>query len=407
MNNPHPIRAFLPVIIFLITICIWIFLASSKPEARKKPGQQTSNIVVDTVTLESGLIRPRILSYGAIEAQIASKLVAQVTGRIESVSEQFRDGGYFNKGDLLLSIEDLDYEIEVEIAAANLLDAERQLEEEQARVTIAEDEWRRLGTEKEPAALALRRPQLKAAEANLKAAKARLRRAELNLDRTKIRAPFDGRVISTTVDLGQVVSNNAVLGDIYASGAAEIRLPIKTSDLPLIDIESPADLAKLQVNITSSFDANAQWPAKIIRSASALDNTTRQMYLVAEVDEAFEVNKAHGYRLRVGQYVTADIEGKSIDSALALPNKAIFQGSYVYIYEEGAVFRREITIAWQDEGFAIIKSGVSEGDRVVISPMGNVASGTRVRLAGEKPKRPRPNTSDGEGKKREAGDKPS
>ena len=404
MKYPHPkkenLPIIIPVVIVFITICIWVFLASNRPEATKRSGQQASSIVVDVIKLEAQEIQPRIRSYGTIEAQVTSKLVAQVSGRIKNVSEQFRDGGYFKKGDLLLTIEAVDYEIEVEIAEANRLDAERMLEEEQARVKIAEDDWRRLGSEKEPAALVLRRPQLKAAQASLKAAQARLRRAELNLNRTQIRAPFNGRVISTNVDLGQVVSNNAVLGDIYASGVAEVRLPIKTADLSLIDISSAKELAQLEANISSNFDSDITWPAKITRSASALDDATRQLYLVAEINGAFETNETHPHRLRVGQYVTATILGENLDSALALPNEAVSQGSYVYVYEDGAVFRREITMKWQDERLSIIESGVTEGEQIVVSPLGNVASGTRVRLTGEQ-------TGSSRSEKQNRGAKPS
>ena len=59
-----------------------------------------------------------------VEPRTKSSVVAQVSGRVVYVAEQFRDGGFFNKGDLLLGIEKADYEIEVEIAKSNLADIE-------------------------------------------------------------------------------------------------------------------------------------------------------------------------------------------------------------------------------------------------------------------------------------------
>lgn len=379
MSNNSLIRFLLPFIITFVALVICAILFFSKPSAKKRPPQQ-SNIVVQVATLEEQSLTPMIQSYGTVEARVESKLVAQVGGRIEFVSDQFRDGGYFKQGDLLLRVEAADYEIELEIARANLLDAERQLEEEQARVKLAEEDWRRLGTEKEPAALVLRRPQLKAAQANLQAAKARHERAQLNLDRTKIRAPFDGRVITTNVDLGQVVPANTALGDIFASDIAEVRLPIKSADLKHLDISAQDSLAKLSVSIISEFDETSRWPARIVRSSSTVDRNTRQLYLVAEIKNAFATEGQSGAALRVGQYVTAEIEGVAIPQAITIPNHAIYQGSYLFTYLDGAVFRKEIDIAWQDDDVAILRDGLSAGDQIVISPLGKVPSGTAVRL---------------------------
>ncbi|MEH6556066.1 biotin/lipoyl-binding protein, partial [Pseudoalteromonas tetraodonis] len=76
-------------------------------------------------------------------------------------------GGFFEKGDVLLQLDDRDLKAEVKSAQANLLNAEQNLLEEQARGRQALTDWQRLGNESEPSILVLRKPQLAAAQAQV------------------------------------------------------------------------------------------------------------------------------------------------------------------------------------------------------------------------------------------------
>jgi hypothetical protein len=55
----------------------------------------------------------------------------------------------------------------------------------------------------------------------------------------------------------------------------------------------------------------------------------------------------------------------------------------VYIVEEGVLWRRDIDIAWQNDEEAIVSSGLVAGDRLVLTPLGQVTSGIRVTIIGE------------------------
>ena len=144
--------------------------------------------------------------------------------------------------------------------------------------------------------LVLRVPQRKAAQTRVDSAKANLARATLNYQRTKIKAPFDGRVLTKSIDLGQVVTINSQVGDIYATDAIEITLPIKNAELSLIDLpenyrDSPSDVTQPSVGIQSSLYPKEIWPGKIVRTASAIDDTTRQLSVTALINDPF------GYKL--------------------------------------------------------------------------------------------------------------
>lgn len=385
MSAPSALKRFLPLIIIAAAIAIIFVVIASKPKAEKRPQQRQANISVSITQVLPINYAPVVTSFGSVEPRVQSKLVAQVSGRVEYVADKFRDGGTFSKGDLLIQLEKADYEIEFAIADANLLDTERVLEEEQARVEQAKEDWRRLGKSGEPAPLVLREPQLKAAQASLKAAQARVQAAQLALDRTEIFAPYDGRVISLAVDLGQVVMANTLLADIFATDAAEIRLPIKNRDLRYITLPEQSPNEPLYADIISDLGETETWQATLVRSSAAVDEASRQLYVVARLNAPFNSIPGEGRgqnALRAGQYVTAKLKTKPIEQALLVPNSAIYQGAYVYVYRDEQVFRRDIVFNWQDERNAVIEQGLEPGEYVVTSPLGKVASGTSVNAVG-------------------------
>ena len=386
------LKKLLPLIIVGTACAVVAALVISKPKADKRRGNTASQISVEAFEVQRTSITPKILSYGLVEPRTRTTLVAQVSGRIESVSERFGDGGFFRKGELLLQIDATDSQIEVDIAQSSLAEAEQGLAEELAQVEQAKSDWQRLGDKGAKInPLVLREPQLKAAQANVGSAKALLKQAKLNLERTSILAPYDGRVLSKNVDLGQVTGNNTVLGEIYATDVIEVRLPIKNKDLPLLELpedyrhqdssdQDKSDQNLPAVSIRSELAKEEIWQGRIIRTAGSIDNNSRQLNVVARIDDPFG-RKAEGrFPLKIGQYVTAEIDGIALESVLSIPNKAIYQGSYVYLYKEGAVFRTPIEIDWQNGDVAIVSDGLSAGDQLVVSPLGQVSSGTSVVL---------------------------
>ena len=95
--------------------------------------------------------------------------------------------------------------------------------------------------------------------------------------------------------------------------------------------------------------------------------------------------------MKIGQYVTAELQGRQVQDALVIPSQAIYQGGYVYIVEAGILQRREIEIAWQNQAEALLDIGLSEGDLLVLTSLGQVSSGVPVAIS----KRPRNVSGDG------------
>jgi RND family efflux transporter MFP subunit len=377
MTFHYTSKKLLPVIILVALLALTALVLLNPPQTDHRTPDDTPRISVETLTLQPGHFRAAIVSYGTIEPTVQSMLVSQVSGMIVGVSPQFRDGGFFKKGDILLSIDDRDYRADVSIAEANLLDARQRLAEEKAQSEQAQADWLRLGNEGPAPDLVLRKPQLLAAQANLKSAEAALAKTQLSLERTRIKAPFDGRIRAKQVDLGQVVSINTSLAEIYASDAVEVRLPLCNCDLEMVNLpenrgeDSPQTIA---VTLNSSLTEGRQWSGEIVRTEAAIDDSSRQLHVVAQIDNPF----TGGTPVKIGEYVSASIRGKSLSNTLVIPTTTIYQGSHVYTVDNGFLMRKEIEIRWQNSEFAIVDNGLQAGDQLVLTPLGQVTSGTRV-----------------------------
>jgi len=333
-------------------------------------------------------------------------LVAQVSGQIVSVNENVRDGGFFEKGDILGQIDPRDYEADVRISEASLADARQALAEAEARSNQALEDWERLGNTGDAPDLVLRVPQLEAAKARVSSAKSSLQKANLDLERAQIVAPFAGRILRKLVDVGQVVSPNTQLAEIYATDVVEIRLPIRNRDLGFIDLPERFRFADANgannaaVTIHSDLIGNETWNAHLVRTESAIDEAARQLHVIAQIEDPFGPANVGRSPLKIGQYVTAEIEGSALSEVLVVPNSTIYQGSYVYIVEDDLLRRKDVVIAWQNDNDAIISDGIKDGDQLVTTALGQVTSGLRVAVAGAQ----RPNDGGPPGGGRPPGD---
>ncbi len=361
-----------------------MYISSHGPDTARRGPPSKPVLKVSSEVIAPTRYQFELSSFGTVQPRTQSLLVAQVSGVIVEVNPIFRDGGFFNQGDVLIHIDDRDYQAAAKVAKANMLQAQLSLEEEKARARQAQKDWQRLGDGEAASDLVLRKPQLAAAEAQLFSAQANYEKAQLDLERTRIRAPFNGRVKATKVDLGQYVNSNSELAEIFATDVVEIRLPLKNSELGLIDL--PEDYRGLPVSpenypdvlIHNELGAQDEWHGKIVRTEAAIDENSYQLYVIAQIQDPFAVTQSDKSPLKIGQYVTARIKGKTVDNALVVPSNSIYQGSFLYVIENETLQRKEVQLSFQTAQEAVIGEGLTPNSEVIVSPLGQVTSGTQV-----------------------------
>lgn len=384
------LRVFPPLIVFSLAlgVCYWLFW--SQPDPRKFPtSQMVPKVQVETLSLQSYQVW--LSSQGTVQARTESTLVSQVRGEVISISPSFRAGGFFEEGEILLEIDPRDYRVEILVSEAGLAQAELRYAEEQAGANQAYADWKRLRPDDEPNDLVMRKPQLKQAEANVESARARLEIAKLNLERTKIKAPFAGRILSKNVDVGQFVSPGNTLARIYAVDYAEIRLPLSERQFAFIDlpeayrgVEVEAETgAEVYLNWSVGNESH-DWVGKIVRAEGALDARSRQLFIVAQVADPYGKQEDGKPPLKVGSFVQATIRGKELQDMYVIPRELYRKNEYVLVVDKGNKLRRkQIMVEWGDVDNLVVNEGFDPGDRICLTPINFPVDGMSVNIIEE------------------------
>ncbi len=344
--------------------------------------------LVRAVEAKPQTIQLRVSSQGTVIPRTETALVPEVAGRVVAISPSLVDGGFFDAGDILLSIDPRDYELAIARTRAEFAQAEHKLAREFAEAHVARREWKALGRG-EASPLTSRSLQVAEAKAALASAKAMIDQATYNLARTKIRAPFTGRVRDKQVDLGQYVMPGASIATIYAVDAVEIRLPIPDNELAYLDLplryqgEDVKPLPDPIVRLWTTFAGKVhEWSGRIVRTEGEIDRKTRVVYAVLRVDNPYS-RGADPDRppLAVGMFVKADILGKVIENVVVLPRAAMRGNNQVLIIDDEQRLRfRVVEILRADREQIIVQSGLSVGDWVNISALDVAVDGMKVRM---------------------------
>jgi len=335
-------KRLLPLLIFFSAGIIAYFLFLNPPKAEKKPKARPV-LVVKASPVHKQSHQVSINSFGVVSPKTQGSLASQVSGSITQLGSkngnQFQVGDFFKKGELLLTIDDSDYRLSLDIAKATLTEAKLRLTEEKARVKQAKKDWKRLGKGGEPSGLVLRKPQLASAQASIQSANASLKKAKLALSRTKINAPYDGRLLTKNVDIGQFVQAGATLATIFSTQKMQVRLPLNTQQQSLINLPEPKfgqpdnqlELPKVVFTSTAHNTQNVQiWHGQLLRAEAALDTNTRQLYVIAQIDDPFINTKQRP--IKIGQFVQATIEGVILNDVYKIPRASLYLDQHVILW---------------------------------------------------------------------------
>ena len=366
-----------------IVILIIFVLITTKPEPqRANAAPQPVAVFVEQARRET--VALVVHSQGQARPRTQISLVPQVSGRITYVNPNFIEGGFFEAGETLVRIDDADYHLAFTRAAALVSQAQQGLIREQAEAELAESEWADLG-EGQASALTLREPQLADARAQLASAQASLQAARLDLERTRVSAPFDGRVRVKSADLGQFVAAGTPLGDVFSTDTILVRLPLTDNDLGLLGIpiayNSGPDSEGIPVLLTAILAGEPrEWHGFINRTESAIDPQTRVLYATAEVEDPYGAAAATGAPLAVGLFVDAEIQGRDVQDAVILPRAALRGENTVFIVNQGGTLDiRTVTVVTSSVDRLVVSSGVAGGEMIVVSPIRGASAGMRLR----------------------------
>lgn len=356
--------------LLVATSLLVIALYLSAPDARKRT-PELAPLALDVVSVKPLDQRIGLLAWGQAHPAREIPMLAEVRGVITETSQTFVSGAAVDTDSTLVTLADEDYQLalaqrENEVSAAQL-----HLEEVRARARVAS---RVNGPQASP--YALLKPHLQEAETRLDAARAAQRQAQLQLQRTRIHAPFAGRLRAVAVREGQLVSAGQVLAQLYAPDVMEVRLPVPDLWLSLLGTPLPEGL--LTAPVVAGFEARYggqlhHWHGHVVRVEGGLDRN-QMVTLVAQVDAQ------DGQLLPPpGVWLEARIETRELPALVRLPRSVLGHDNAVWVVSDARQLqRRAVDVLYHDDDWVFLAGGLRQDELVALSGNLRLLEGTPV-----------------------------
>ena len=267
------------------------------------------------------------------------------------------------------------------LRAARVAAAQVDLEQALADADVAR---KQLAGQANPSPLALKQPQVARAQSALKAAETALALAQTNLERTEISLPFTGRVESQAADLGQYVNPGKVLGTVFGTDYAEVRLALTANQLSALGVPIGFDGGEnggLPTTLSAVMGGTLhRWQGLLIGLDAAIDPTTRTVYGTVRISDPYGPEQSvSGMPLAVGLYVDAEIQGRLIVDAIQIAAEGLRAGDEVLVLDgEGLLDVRQAEVIHRGRHTALLSAGVEAGELVIVSAIRNPVRGMRL-----------------------------
>lgn len=378
-------------------LVIAVLLIVLQPEPDQAPAPAPAPVVTTTAAAaQDGALSVR--GSGTVEPATQVDLTAEVAGRIVEVAPSFVSGGAFREGDVLARIDPADYESQVQQARAQVTQAEFNVLQAREEVAAARAEFAQLqqrsADELTPDSTALgrlifREPQLRLAEANAASARAALATAETNLRRTRLTAPFNGRVRVKQADRGTFVGAGTPVASLYGTDVVEVRVPLasrKAALIPGLWQSGPGAETGPPVVVRAGYGAETYtWDGVVDRVEGALDPETRTIDVFVRVPDPYPTDAGDDRPpLAVGTYVSVEIEGQRLEDYFALPRRAVRENDQLWtVTDDSLLVMRPATVVQTADGMAYLTADIADGTPIITSDLSVVTDSMAVRVQDE------------------------
>ena len=365
--------------------------------------KQETTYLTESVT--RGNVEKTVVASGSVESVNEVDVGAQASGKITKLYVKL--GQEIKKGEMIADIDSTTQINTLNTKKAALVSYQAQLKAKKTAYDVALSSYNRLSKLYTQKATSLdsvntakstldnAKAEMEAIEANIKQAEIEVNTAETNVGYTKITAPMDGTVISVPVSEGQTVNANQTTPTI-----------VTIADLSKMKIKpeiSEGDITKVkagqEVSFTILSDSQTVYhsvidsvdPANTTTSdssstssstSSSSSSTTSAIYYYANV-----LIDNPDRTLRIGMTTENNIKIANAKDVLLVSNMAIQKrdGKSVVniLNDKNQPEQREVETGVQNDFQTEIKSGLNEGEKVIVS---QVANGEKV---GSMPRGPR------------------
>jgi len=426
-------RKYWLIIAALSGFLVLFVLGLLKPSPKILANVDTSPLV-QVVDVELRQLDPVIIGYGRAQPKESWRAISEVTGRIIFRHPELERGRTLAKDTIVLKIDPVDYQLALAQSRSNLKSAELELDRvrlnkrayqqsraiELGRIEIAKKELKRKEQLKKQglvssseleaqrnsvlaqeqalwdldSKLALIPTDTEVAEANVKVAQAKLRESERTLARTEVTLPFDARIGEVSAELDQVVNKQEKLVEVHDLSEMEVtanmslfdirRLISSTTGQAMLPGETVPDIRNLNLSAQITLEVGQQtfvWQGTVDRINDSIDTGANTIGLTVKV-----MNKLGNFNPKIevpllkDMYVKVEVTGDS-QTILVVPSRALHGNKLYVVADDDLLHIRAVEIAYEQDGFSAIKSGVKVNESIILSDILAPTEGMKIRRA--------------------------
>ena len=307
-------------------------------------------VPVEVVEILPGPISAFIETNGTLEAEREVDIVARTGGPLVALNTE--EGVQVRAGEVLAQIDELEARAQVEIARVALQDAETVYNRAKASFENS----------------VVSQEVYDTALSALESAKAQLTGNEIQLGYTRITAPFDGLIIQRAVKFGETVTAGQQLFRISDFDPLLCVIGVPERDLARLSVGQPAILA------VEAFPGE-QFHGRVLRISPVVDAATGTIRVTLEVNRQG--------RLSPGMFAGVRLVTDVRQEALIMPKRALSLESLadsVFVVEDGAAYRRNVTLGYEEDDRVEVTSGLDRGDRVIVVGQDGLTDATPVQI---------------------------
>ena len=358
-----------------------------------------------TESVARGNVEKTVVASGSVESVNEVDVGAQASGKITKLYVKL--GQEIKKGEMIADIDSTTQINTLNTKKAALVSYQAQLKAKKTAYDVALSSYNRLSKLYTQKATSLdsvntakstldnAKAEMEAIEANIKQAEIEVNTAETNVGYTKITAPMDGTVISVPVSEGQTVNANQTTPTIVTiADLSKMKIKPEISEGDITKVKAGqevsftilSDSQTLYHSVIDSVDpantTTSDSSSTSTSSSSSSSSTTSAIYYYANV-----LIDNPDRTLRIGMTTENNIKIANAKDVLLISNMAIQKRdgkSFVNVLsDKNQPEQREVEVGVQNDFKTEIKSGLKEGEKVIVS---QVANGEQV---GSMPRGPR------------------
>ncbi|WP_420588386.1 efflux RND transporter periplasmic adaptor subunit [Bacterioplanoides sp.] len=354
-------------ILIFILVLAWLVLMVPEPETKVQ--KETILLPVSVVPLQPQNYQVQVNASGITQARWPTRLVAAVDGRISELSARLEPGVLVNDGQLLLKIQDSQYQAQLDSARSRLANAQLNLEKTLHEQTVAQRSGGKLRTP-----YARYEPQVASAQADVKAATSELKNAQQRLKDTEIHAPFAAIILQRLVTPGQWLPTSSETFVIAASDSIDIKVEMPESDWAQLPQLSNGNAVSVATN------NGEQWQGKVRYISPVREKSTRQRSLIVKVDSPYQPQQQQ-LPLLPDTQVDLTFNGNEQQQVFVAPASVLTEDGNIWsVNAQNLLQQEEVELLAQSVEQVVVrfKQQPQQPRQVVLYPLGSMINGQQV-----------------------------